>query len=55
MHLWKIDVTEQMYGPDSTNEIIIDYRITIPDTDAGGGFTPEVDDWDEDVTYVPIT
>jgi hypothetical protein len=55
MHQWPIDITDQMYGPDSTNEIIIDDRITIPDTDAGGGFTPEVDDWDEDVTYVPIT
>ena len=55
MHLWKIDVTDQMYGPDSTNEIIIEDRIIIPDTDAGGGFTPEVNDWDEDVTHVPIT
>ena len=55
MHQWKIDVTDQMYGPDSTNEIIIEDRITIPDTDDGGGFTPEVNDWDEDVTYVPIT
>ena len=55
MHQWKIDVTDQMYGPDSTNEIIIEDRITIPDTDDGGGFTPEVNEWDEDVTYVPIT
>ena len=55
MHQWKIDVTDQMYGPDSTNEITIEDRITIPDTDDGGGFTPEVNDWDEDVTYVPIT
>lgn len=54
-HQWKIDVTNQMYNIDSLNEIIIEDRIVIPDTDGGGGFNPEVNDWDEDTTYVPIT
>ena len=53
---WKVDVSEILDNPDNTrNEILIENEIVIPDTDDGGGMTPGVDDWDEDVTVVPIS
>lgn len=55
-HQWVFDVTDIVDSPDNDdNEIIMDNGIVIPDTSAGGGFIPDVNDWDDDVTHVPIS
>jgi hypothetical protein len=53
---WKVDVSDWMDSPDNTrNEIVISNEIQIPDTDDGGGLNPNVNDWDGQVTLVPIS
>ena len=52
---WKVDVTDRFDDPDNTrNEILIDSEIYIPDTDDGDGMVPDVEDWDDEITHVPI-
>ena len=52
---WKVDVTDRFDDPDNTrNEILIDSEIYIPDTDDGDGMVPDVEDWDDETTHVPI-
>ena len=53
---WKIDVTEILDDPDNEyNSIFLDNILIIPDTSQGDGFVPEVDEWDDEITYVPIS
>ena len=53
---WKVDITDIIDNPDNiTNHIIIDAEINIPDTDGGDGMVPDVKDWEDEVTHVPIS
>ncbi len=50
---WIFDVTDQFDDPDNnTHEIIIEDRVVIPE--GGDGFTHEVENWDNEVIYVPL-
>lgn len=50
------DVTDQFDNPDNTNhEIIVSDGIDVPNPGAGsGGFSPDVDDWDEERKDIDI-
>lgn len=55
-HQWKVDVTDIVDNPDNLgNQIQIINELTIPDTDDGGGLNPDVNDWDDQITVVPIS
>ena len=56
IHQWTADITDWIESFDNVRkEIIIDNEIKVPDTTDGGGLNPDVDDWDDNEIYVPIS
>ncbi len=56
-YLWTYDITEQLSNPDNTGKaLVITEPMDVPeDTPAsGGGFTPRVDDWNQEVIEIPL-
>ena len=52
---WTFDVTDQFDNPDNTgHEIIVEERIVVPESGAGG-FLPTVGDWNAEIIEVPIS
>lgn len=49
---WEWDVTDQM--DTGSHHILIEETIEIPPTDGGGGFNPDVDDWDNIITNIDM-
>lgn len=53
---WIYNITEEFDSPDNTDHLLLmEEGIIIPDTSDGGGFSPDVNDWDENEHYIPIT
>lgn len=53
---YSFDVTEQITNPDNTSHsIILDEEVDIPETDAGSGFTPSVNDWSLEIIDIPLS
>lgn len=50
------NITDQFDNPDNTaHKIIVTDTVVIPEAGSGGtSFTPEVNDWDDEVTHVPL-
>lgn len=50
------DITDQFDNPDNTdNKITVTDTVVIPEGGSGdAGFTPEVKDWEDEVTHVPL-
>ena len=52
---WIYDVTDQFDNPDNINHaLIIDEDIIIPEK-SEDGFRPEVQDWNTEIIYVPLS
>lgn len=52
-YLYNFDVSEQMEN-NPAQHIVIKANINIPKPEIGGGFRPEVDDWEEHIYDIPI-
>ena len=50
------DITDQFDNPDNTeHKIIIDNTVIIPEAgDTGTSFNPEIKDWDDEITHIPL-
>lgn len=54
LYQWIFDVTSQFDNPDNTEHLLrVSSPIVVPAAD-GGGFAPEVSDWNAEITYVPL-
>ena len=51
--MYNFDVSDQMED-NPEQHIVIDGSINIPKPEVGGGFKPEVDDWNEEIYDIDI-